>query len=177
MDSTVLRHCDAGAQGLLVPQVNTKEEAESIVRAAKYYPEGMRGFTMPRNADYGFCKGDYVAHNNENMLIAVQCENIAGVPNVGEIAAVDGVDVIFIGPMDLTESMGIVGQTQDPRVKEVIDLYWKKTKKHHNMLAIAMSPEQAKEYAKMGFRYIICCTDLMLFGRACEQTVKALKGE
>lgn len=65
LDSTVLRHCDAGAQGLLVPQVNTKEEAESIVRAAKYYPEGMRGFTMPRNADYGFCKGDYVVHNNK----------------------------------------------------------------------------------------------------------------
>ena len=178
LDSTVLRHCDAGAQGLLVPQVNTKEEAESIVRAAKYYPEGMRGFTMPRNADYGFCKGDYVVHNNENMLIAVQCENVAGVPNVGEIAAVDGVDVIFIGPMDLTESMGIVGQTQDPRVKEVIDIVLEETKKHHKYAGIfAMSPEQAKEYAKMGFRYIICCTDLMLFGRACEQTVKALKGE
>ena len=56
LDSTVLRHCDAGAQGLLVPQVNTNEEAESIVRAAKYYPEGMRGFTMPRNADYAICK-------------------------------------------------------------------------------------------------------------------------
>lgn len=136
LDSTVLRHCDAGAQGLLVPQVNTKEEAESIVRAAKYYPEGMRGFTMPRNADYGFCKGDYVVHNNENMLIVVQCENVAGVPNVGEIAAVDGVDVIFIGPMDLTESMGIVGQTQDPRVKEVIDIVLEETKKHHKYAGI-----------------------------------------
>lgn len=176
LDSTILRYCDAGAQGLLVPQVNSREEAEKIVRAAKYYPCGMRGFTMPRNADYGFCKGDYIQHNNENMLIAVQCENVAGVPHVSEIAAVEGIDVVFIGPMDLTESMGIVGQVSDQRVKDVIHLVLDETKKNNKYAGIfAMSAEQAREYAKMGFRYIICCTDLMLFGQVCRQTVTELK--
>ena len=177
LDSTILRYCDAGAQGLLVPQVNTREEAEQVVRAAKYYPCGMRGFTMPRNADYGFCQGDYVTHNNENMLIAVQCENIAGVSNVGEIAAVEGVDVVFIGPMDLTESMGIVGQTSDPWVKEVIDIVLEETKKHNKFAGIfAMSVAQAREYAEKGFRYIICGTDLMFFGRACTQMLQEWQG-
>ena len=170
LESTILRNLDAGAMGLLVPQVNTKEEAEKIVRAAMYYPEGMRGFTLPRNADYGIGVSPdvYIQNNNEHMLIAVQCENIQGVPNLEEIASVDGVDVIFIGPFDLTESMGIPGQVNNERVKDVIEKVLDVTSRCEKYAGIfATSAEQAKAYEQMGFKYIIVCTDLMLFGQAC----------
>ncbi len=176
--ATVLRYLDAGAQGILVPQVNTRQEAEAIVRAAAYYPQGMRGFTLPRNADYGIgvSAETYIAHNNENLLLAVQCENIAGVPNLDEIAATEGVDVVFIGPFDLTESMGIPGQTEDVRVKQVMEQVLAVTRAHKKYAGIfAVSAQQAKEYEKMGFRYIIVCTDLMLFGTALGNMLETLK--
>lgn len=177
LDSTVLRSLDAGAKGLLVPQVNSREEAESVCRAARYYPEGLRGVTLPRNADYGvgIDLGNYFKHCNENLLMAVQCENILGVPHLEEIAQVPGVDVIFIGPFDLSQSMGIPGQTQSPQVMEVVQKVLEVTKKNNKYPGIFVgNAAQAKYYADMGFKYIIVATDLMLFGSACKQVTSEL---
>lgn len=177
MDSTVLRNLDVGAQGLLVPQVNSKEEAEAIVAASYYFPRGARGVTMPRSADYGVkvTPPQYFQHSNDNMLIAVQCENVACIPHLEEIASVPGIDVIFVGPMDLSQSLGIPGQLEADEVKSVAEKVLLTAKNAGKYAGIfAMSAEQAKKYEAMGFRYIIVASDLIFFGEACSKIASEL---
>jgi 4-hydroxy-2-oxoheptanedioate aldolase len=178
LDSSILRSLDIGAQGLLLPQVNSPEEAEKIVRAAKYYPQGSRGVGLGRGADYGMGidLADYFKHANDNLLIAVQCENIAGLPYLDAIAAVPGVDSIFAGPFDLSQSMGVPGQIDAPQVREVIDRVLQISARYGKYAGIfTFSVEQAKEYAGLGFRYIIAGSDLHYLSDGCAAAVKALK--
>ncbi|WP_411675720.1 HpcH/HpaI aldolase family protein [Caproicibacter sp.] len=175
--STVLRNLDVGAQGILVPQVNSREEAESIVRSSKYFPEGMRGVATPRAADYGMNSSitEYMANANQNLLIAVQCESTACVKHLDEIASVPGIDVIFIGPFDLSQSLGVPGKVFGEEVGEVIEKVLACTKTHGKYAGIYTgSVEMAKKYRDMGFRYIIVGTDIKYFSSACKQAVRDL---
>jgi 4-hydroxy-2-oxoheptanedioate aldolase len=178
IDSSILRSLDIGAQGLLLPQVNSREEAEEIVRAAKYYPQGQRGVGLGRGADYGINIDlqDYFKRANDNLLIAVQCENIAGVPPLDDIASVPGVDVIFVGPFDLSQSMGIPGKINDPKVLEVMNKVLEVCARHKKYAGVfTFVVDQAIEYAKMGFKYIIAGSDLRYLSDACLVAVKKLK--
>jgi 4-hydroxy-2-oxoheptanedioate aldolase len=178
IDSSVLRSLDIGAQGILVPQVNSRKEAEEIILAAKYYPEGRRGVALPRAADYGMGMdlNDYFKRANENILVAVQCENKTGVPHLDEIASVPGVDVIFVGPFDLSSSLGIPGQIDAPEVREVMDRTLEACARHGKYAGIfTFSIKQAKEYAAMGFRYIIAGSDLHFLSESCLEAVRELR--
>jgi 4-hydroxy-2-oxoheptanedioate aldolase len=177
--SSILRSLDIGALGLLLPQVNSREEAEEIVRAAKYYPEGQRGVGLGRGADYGMGVDlkEYFARANDNLLIAVQCENIAGVPYLDAIASVPGVDVIFVGPFDLSSSMGLPGRIDGQEVHKVTDTVLEVCARYGKYAGIfTFSIEQAREYAESGFRYIIAGSDLHFLSDGCLAAVKALKG-
>ncbi|AEF83768.1 2-dehydro-3-deoxyglucarate aldolase [Treponema primitia ZAS-2] len=179
LDSSILRSLDIGAQGLLLPQVNSVEEAEEIIRAAKYAPQGFRGVGLGRGADYGMGIDlpNYFKQANDNLLIAVQCENIAGVPSLDAIAQVPGVDVIFIGPFDLSQSMGIPGQINAPQVQKIMDTVLEITAKYGKYAGIfTFSVEQAKQFSKLGFRYIIAGSDLRFLSDGCIGAVKELKG-
>ena len=108
----------------MVPHVNTVEEARQIIADAKYFPLGMRGVAVPRAADYGMCMPirEYMRRENENTLIAVQCENIKCLPNLDKITALEGIDVVFIGPFDLSQSFGIPGEVFAEPIQEVIEI-------------------------------------------------------
>ena len=112
----VRRALDIGAEGILVPDVRTENEAEKIARACFYPPRGDRGFSAGtlRAADYGFAVGDYVESEGRELLLCLMIESAEGVDNVFSIAAVDGVDVIQIGPFDLSYDLGIPGQFDHP---------------------------------------------------------------
>ncbi len=116
----ILRFMDSGAQGLLVPWVNSAEEAERAVQAVKYYPRGKRGLAGVRAADFGqrYSLGDYVEQANRETLVVLQVETIEAVEQLPEIVEVEGVDVIFIGPADLSHSLGLPGEINHPRVQE-----------------------------------------------------------
>ncbi len=116
----ILRFMDSGAQGLLVPWVNSAEEAERAVQAVKYYPRGKRGLAGVRAADFGqrYSLGDYVAQANRETLVVLQVETIEAVEQLPEIVEVEGVDVIFVGPADLSHSLGLPGEINHPRVQE-----------------------------------------------------------
>jgi len=116
------RYLDQGAMGIQVPHVNTKKEAEAAVSAARYYPEGTRGLAGGRMADFGFGSStrEYVEEANGNILVCVQIEDVAAVDNLDEILTVDGVDVFFIGPTDLAQSMGHPGDNKHPDVQRVV---------------------------------------------------------
>lgn len=113
----IRRALDAGAAGVLVPFVNTAEEARHAVAAAKYPPSGVRGFSFCRANNWGVDFENDAHTANDETAVIVMIESRQGVENVHEIAAVEGVDAIFIGPYDLSGSYGIPGQTQAPVVQ------------------------------------------------------------
>ncbi|HUG12356.1 MAG TPA: aldolase/citrate lyase family protein [Opitutaceae bacterium] len=109
------RVLDAGAHGVMVPFVNSADDARTAVTAMRYPPAGIRGVArFHRGAAYGADFDDYFNHANERLVLVAQIETPAGVANVEAIAAVDGVDVLFVGPTDLTYNMGIPEQYEHP---------------------------------------------------------------
>ena len=120
---TILRYLDTGAMGVIVPWVNTAQEAENVVRSVKYFPRGLRGLAGSRAADYGQTMplAEYSAQANAETLVVVQCESPTAVEHSAAIAAVDGVDVVFVGPNDLAQSIGLTGQIDHPDVVAAVD--------------------------------------------------------
>jgi len=120
----ILDVMDRGVMGVQAPHVNTAEDARQVVEAVKYYPLGNRGLAAgTRPADYGF--GDsmdrYVEVSNQETLVCVQLEEEAAINNADEILRVDHVDVFFIGPSDLSQSMGFPGNSKAPPVQDAMD--------------------------------------------------------
>jgi 4-hydroxy-2-oxoheptanedioate aldolase len=116
--SVILRYLDTGALGLHVPMVNSAADAAQAVDATYYHPKGNRGLASVRAADYGQrgSLAEYVNEANDNLLTVVQVETVAACRRIEEIGAVEGVDVVFVGPTDLSQSVGAPGQRDDPRV-------------------------------------------------------------
>jgi 2-keto-3-deoxy-L-rhamnonate aldolase RhmA len=119
----ILRVLDSGALGVMVPHVNTAEDALAAVRAAKYFPQGSRGLGPVRAAGYGetVSMEKYTEEANQQTLVAVQIEDIAALPNLTDIVAVEGVDVVALGQRDLSTSMGFPGQYDQPEVRKAMD--------------------------------------------------------
>ena len=113
----IRRALDLGSAGVLVPFVNTAEEARRAVAAAKYPPLGVRGFSFSRANDWGVSFEEDARIANEATAVIVMIESREGVEQIEQIASVPGVDAAFIGPYDLSGSYGIPGQTDDPRVR------------------------------------------------------------
>ena len=111
---------DSGAAGIIAPQVNNAKEAKEIVSYCKYPPAGTRGVGLSRASKYGLEFSDYVSNANNSISVVLQIEHIEAVKNVHEILAVEGLDAIFIGPYDLSTSMGKPGLLRDPAVVEAI---------------------------------------------------------
>ncbi len=117
----VLRALDIGAHGVQVPHVSTKEEAERVVKYSKYYPKGERGFSpFTRAGKYGLEAYTHAYQSNENTMIIINIEGKEGIKNLEEIATVRDIDIIFIGPYDLSQSLGKPGQVSDPDVLDLI---------------------------------------------------------
>ena len=109
---------DAGARGVIVPLVETAEEARKAVAAAKYPPQGERGFCFSRMNNYGIDFDEYIRTANDNIAVVVMIESKEAIENIDDILSVEGVDGVFIGPYDLSGSYGIPGKTDDPLVKD-----------------------------------------------------------
>ena len=118
----ILGYLDTGAQGVLVPQVTTREDAERAVRAARYHPLGRRGLAGTRAADYGLgdSLGDYARRANEELLVLALIEDARAIDHLPAILAVEGLDVISVGPADLSQSLGHPGERDHPAVREAI---------------------------------------------------------
>ncbi len=120
----ILRVMDRGAMGVQVPHINTAADARRVVEAVKYHPVGNRGLaagTRPSNYGFGLAMKEYVAAANRETLVCVQLEEAEALRNIDEIVRVEGVDVFFVGPSDLSQSLGYPGQADAPQVKQAID--------------------------------------------------------
>lgn len=122
----ILKLLDVGAQGLIIPNVHSPEQVKIIIRYAKYFPVGERGFCPSRKDGWGFdIEGGVpatMAHFNRETLIIPQCETVGALESIEEIVALDGVDGIFVGPYDLSISMGIPGEFSNPVFQTAIDI-------------------------------------------------------
>lgn len=116
--STIYRTLDMGAMGIVVPHVDAVEDAKAVVEAAKYAPIGRRGMYSPRQS---FGVADYLKKANDQTMVVVLIEDIKSVNNLDEILAVDHIDVYHVAPSDLAQSMGHIGDDENPEVQRTID--------------------------------------------------------
>jgi 4-hydroxy-2-oxoheptanedioate aldolase len=170
-ESTILHTLDVGAHGIQVPQVNDAETAKAIVSRAKYKPLGSRGIAFPRSADFGMTDlSKYFDYENGQTMIITHCENTACLDNLEAICQVPEIDVIFLGPYDMSQSLGITGQVTHPKVEAAAQKVIEITKKYGKIAGIfSGSAEAAKERVKQGFRYITIGMDVTLFGAKCKE--------
>lgn len=124
--AAVLHALDLGARGIIIPDVQSVEEARRLVEYAKYYPLGARGFAFSRSAKYGFLPelkqiGDYFTATNQRTILMPQCETAGALEHIEEIAALDGIDGIFVGPYDLSVALGAPARFATPRFAEALD--------------------------------------------------------
>ena len=174
----IARALDLGASGLMVPMVETAEQAARIARAAKYPPVGRRGAAFGVAHD-DYTGGDLVAKietaNRETLLIA-QIETALGLENVEAIAAVEGIDVLWLGHFDLTISLGIPGRFAHPEflraVERIVEAAGARGKAAGFM---ASSVEEGREMLRRGFRMLAYGGDLWLYQQALRQGIAALR--
>ncbi|HHV56377.1 MAG TPA: aldolase [Firmicutes bacterium] len=178
----ILRALDLGAKGLHVPQVNTGAEAAAVVQAARYWPQGERGFAPgTRAARFGALDQEaYIAEANADPLLIIHIENRLGVENLDDILAVPGIDVIFIGPADLSQSLGLPGQLGHPRVVELVEVTIAKAKQAGLPVGIfALNAEEAARWVRAGVTYLALGADsFFLFNtaRALVEQLLPLRG-
>jgi len=143
----IKRALDIGVEGVMVPMVETVDEARAAVAACKYPPTGIRGCasSVVRGSSYGLADGDYLERINDEIIVMCQIESGRAVDNIPEIAAVDGVDVLFIGPNDLAASIGYPGRTDMPEARALIERAEEAIKASGKKMA-------AVGYAGMGWR-------------------------
>jgi len=172
---TIKRILDTGVHGLLIPYVNTREEAESAVRACRYPPQGIRGVAgSPRAQGYGQNVRHYLERASDEILIITAVETPTAVTNLDGILAVDGVDGIFIGPMDLATNMGHLGDPRNPEVQAAVAVIEGKVLESGKVLAtISGSWEQAQRLYEKGYQMITLMADgVSLAKLAAEKVAK-----
>lgn len=118
IEGLIYRTLDRGAQGVVIPHVNTREEAEAVVQAAKFAPIGRRGMFTSRQ---GYGVADYFKQANDHTFVAVLIEDIVAVENLDEILKVDHIDVFYVAPNDLAQSMGYIADLRNKKVTDTID--------------------------------------------------------
>ncbi len=153
----ILRFMDTGAQGLHVPWVNSAAEAAQVVQSVKYFPEGIRGLAGVRAADYMQAAplSEYVKQANAETLVTIHIETQEAVEDLPKMVAIDGIDVIFIGPTDLSQSYGVPGQPQHPSVQAAIDRIVEVVAGSNKALGIMVgSAQAAQQWRERGARYI-----------------------
>lgn len=175
-ETWVEKMLDVGASGIIAPQVNTVAQAKEVVSYAKYPPQGERGVGVARAQRYGTAFESYVAQANDSLLTVIQIEHKDAVANVRELAAVEGVDVLFIGPYDLSTSMGIPGQVQDPAVQEAIAEVLAVCREAGKVPGIfGMKPDAVSRYVEMGFTLVGIGVDALFLSQAASQALKEVR--
>ena len=147
----IYRTLDRGAQAIVVPHVNTREEAQNVVDGGKFAPLGHRGMFTSRQ---GYGVDDYFARANDETLLVVLIEDIVAVENLDEILTVDHIDVFFVAPSDLATSMGMIGRFAEPKVQDIIDGAIQKIVGADRTAGAFCNDENVDHYATTGARFL-----------------------
>jgi 2-keto-3-deoxy-L-rhamnonate aldolase RhmA len=151
--STITRALDRGAGGVQVPHVNTRAEAEAAVRHAKFAPIGHRGFAGGRSA-FGEKMTEYTRRANAETMVVVMLEEVEALENLDDILKVDEIDVFFVAPGDLAQSMGLPGQMDHPKVQAAIDDAVARIKAAGRVPGGLVTPATVQRYRERGVRFL-----------------------
>jgi 4-hydroxy-2-oxoheptanedioate aldolase len=167
---------EAGVRGIMLPRVRDAEEVREIVAAMKFPPLGRRGVDgIGPEAKFGrMPMTEYFAEANRENYLVVQIEDPEVIPHIDAIASLPGVDVLFVGPADLTLALGKFGQTDDPKVVAVFRQVADACRRHGKVAGLPCSPEQVPFYHEMGFRFFNVTSDYRCVSDGLRSTVAAL---
>lgn len=169
---------DIGAPGIIAPHVDTVEIAEQVVNWAKYPPRGERSIGVARAHGYGMEVAAYMENANDQIAVVVQIEHVKGAQDIERILDVAGVDAVFIGPYDLSGSLGKPGKLDDPAVQELINRVRKTCLKRKKPIGIiGVTVDAAKPFLNQGYTLIAVGIDTMIFGQAARDIVAEMKGD
>lgn len=178
--SLISRSLDVGAQGVLVPRISSKEEATGLARAARFAPEGERGVCCYVRAAR-FSDTDehtYFDNANRNTVVIAMIEGKEGIVNLDEIISVPGLDVIFIGPYDLSQSLGMPGQVTSPEVTSEMQRVVQKARAAGLAVGTFVdNVEGARRWVGFGAQFIAFSVDVGIVYPAMRNVVRALRGE
>ncbi|MDR3411144.1 MAG: 4-hydroxy-2-oxoheptanedioate aldolase [Formivibrio sp.] len=176
--SLIKQVLDIGAQTLLVPMVDTAQDARDLVSAMRYAPRGIRGVgaSVARAARWGRIE-NYAETVEDQLCLLVQVESLRGLQNLDEITKVEGVDGVFIGPADLSASMGHMGNPGHPEVKAAIEKAIKHIRASGKAAGfLAPDPAVAKHYLACGANFVAIAVDTMLFTKAMSDALVEVTG-
>lgn len=167
---------DLGAEGIIVPQVNTAGQAAQVVQWARYAPQGARGVGLARAHGYGRRFKEYVETANDRTVVVVQAEHIQAVENIEDIVQVPGIDAVLLGPYDLSASLGKMGQIDDPSVVAAIDRVTTVCQAANLPLGyFGVTASAVQPFLDRGYTLITAGVDTLLLGHAAGQMLKQLR--
>lgn len=175
-EASIKRVLDIGADGVIVPMVNSADQAAEVVRYARYSPAGSRGVGLARAHGYGLRFEEYVESANDRVAVIVQVEHVRAVDEIEDIVQVAGVDAVQLGPYDLSASMGLMGQVDDPAVVEAVDHVIETCRKADVAVGwFGVSVESVQPYIERGCTLITTGVDTLLLASAAGRMLKALR--
>lgn len=176
-ENTIGKALDIGAAGIQVPQINTAEEARQVVKYAKFYPYGYRGVCrFVRAADYSNMNRYDYFESSKDIIIILQLEGIDAIRNLDEILDVEGVDILFIGPYDLSQSLGIPGQVNNPIVVDAMKDIVSKAKAKGKVIGTFVDTiEDLRLWKELGLQYLSYSVDVGIFMEACKKIADEIK--
>lgn len=177
----IKRVMDAGSHGVIVPQVNSVQEAKDAVSAVKYPPKGTRGVGLARAQGYGIDFEDYKKWNNNNSIVIVQIENILGVENLEGIISVEGVDGFIVGPYDLSASLGVPGEFENPKYLQAMDTINKVINKSSTIAAgfhvVPLETGMVLDKIKEGYCFLAYSLDSLFIADYARKDLLKIKGD
>jgi len=177
-ESAISQALDIGAAGVQIPQITTAEEASIAVKATKYYPDGERGVCrFVRSAHYSAIPREkYFSQANRSTIVIVQLEGQKAIHNLDEILNVPGIDIIFIGPYDLSQSLGMPGDTTHHKVVEQMREIVQKTERKGVVTGtFTDTPQTLEMWRQAGVKYLSYSVDVGLFYETCAGLVKQFR--
>jgi len=174
----IKRVMDTGAHGVIVPMINNKEDAEQAVGAVKYPPRGFRGVGLARAQSYGTDFEGYRKWNETESIVIVQIEHIKAVENLEAILSVEGVDAFFVGPYDISTSLGVPGQFDHPEMTLVLSKVLDTARRLKAVAGYHVVPPdttQVVEKIKQGYHFLAYSADFLLLGNACRSDLAEIR--
>jgi 2-keto-3-deoxy-L-rhamnonate aldolase RhmA len=171
----IKRLLDSGADGIIVPMVNTSDEVRQIIDWCKYPPIGRRSYGIARGQNYGFDFASYTSEWNARSSIIIQIESIDAVNNIDELLKYDSINGVMIGPYDMSGSLGIPGQIHDPRVTEACNKVVEACRRHGKACAtqvIEINGDSIQQAFDAGFTFIVLSSDVFILWKWGEQVRK-----
>jgi len=177
-DHIVIKTLDMGCDGVQAPMIENVEDARKLVKASKYHPAGNRSISFAtRSARYGTVpRSEYIQSSNANQVVIAQLESWSAVEQADAIAAIDGIDILFVGPADLSQSLGIPGQSADPTVVDGIRRVGEAAARHGKILGThVIKQEDVRPLVDSGVTYLVYGTDVGFFRNGAQHAIESIR--